>query len=127
MYKYFQIPMTIWLLSILTLITVIVIQNQKLNQMNKEYLRSSENKSASDLTLWKNIKDIRKENVNLNKGLSNIVGFCTVLTFLLQIVGLKKGNKRKLYKWTSIVFGLLSVVYLCLLLFIKIIPIGPII
>ena len=127
MKKYFQIPVMIWLLLILIITTLIILQNQELVEIEKEYFLSKEGKSYGDIEIWKNIKETREKYLNTRYIIFNIIGFWTLLTFLLQIVGFKKDKNERFYKQTTIIFGLLSVVYLVVLLFVKIIPKGSII
>jgi len=53
------------------------------------------------------------------------LGIQTIMTFILQIIGYKKTEKKKLYERTSIIFGLLTLLFLVFQVMVEIVPTGP--
>ncbi len=123
--KFWKTPILIWglILSIIFIITPI--QNRKVNSLDSQYWESVEGKSYGDREVWEELKNSQKQSVKVRMTLLHFLGIQTIMTFILQIIGYKKTEKKKLYQWTSIIFGLLTVLYLIFQVMVEIVPTGP--
>tara|TARA_Y100000815_G_C13063286_1_gene395209 strand:+ start:61 stop:525 length:465 start_codon:yes stop_codon:yes gene_type:complete len=123
--RFWKIPILVWGLFLVIISIAVPVQNRQINNLDKEYWESTEGKSYGDREIWKDLKNSRKLTVKIRLTLIHFLGFQTIATFLFQIIGYRKTNKKKTYQWTSTVFGLLSLTYLIFQFMVEIVPTEP--
>jgi len=122
--KLWKIPILIWGLIFSTIFIITPIQNRKVNSLDNQYWESVEDKSCGDREVWEELKNSRKQSVKVRMTLLYFLGIQTIMTFILQIIGYKKTEKKKLYERTSIIFGLLTLLFLVFQVMVEIVPTG---
>lgn len=123
--RFWKTPILIWGLFLVLISIVVPVQNRQISNLDKEYWESAEGKNYGDIEIWKDLKKSRKLTVKTRLTLIHFLGFQTIATFLFQIIGYRKTNKKKTYQLTSTVFGLLSLTYLIFQFMVEIVPTGP--
>lgn len=123
--RFWKIPIAFFGIFLATMAIVIPIQNRQVRSLDNAYWESAEGKSSGDTEKWEELRKSRKLNVKIRMSLLHFIGLQTIVTFVLQLIGHSKTNKKKTYKWTASVFGLLSLIYLLFQLVIEIVPTGP--
>ena len=124
-YKFLVYPGGLWIFSILAMFVIAPIHNNKVKELDKAYSESSEGKNYGDREIWGELKSLQEENVKIKITLLYFAGIQTIMTFIFQIIGFKLTQKRKMYKWTAHIFGILAVLYVLIQILVEIIPLGP--
>jgi len=126
-YKYLFVPTIILALSLIIFTTYITYifptENEKIEQriisINKE--GETYPNGYSNLK-WNQLKADKAKLYSFNRPSWELLGQQILITFVLQIIGYKKSDKKKIYKWTSVIFGILTIAYLFFELLIGIVP-----
>jgi hypothetical protein len=80
-----------------------------------------------DESIYKSLEDSKAYVKKYNFTFLNSIFFQTILTFITQLIGYRKTSTKATYKWTSIAFGIVLLINLCLELLMSIVPTGPLI
>lgn len=80
-----------------------------------------------DFKLWKDLNAQKNEIKRAALNFIRLLGFQTLLTLIIQIVGYYKTKRTNLFWWTQTAFILLTIAYLILELLLAITPSGPLI
>lgn len=123
--RFWKTPILIWGLILSTFFVATNIQNTQVEHLDNQYWKSAEGKSYGDTEIWRELKESRKQEVKLRMTLLHFLGLQTIATFILQIFGYRKTEKKKLYGWTTIIFGTLTILYLIFQTLVEIVPTGP--
>jgi hypothetical protein len=106
--------------------------DKKISQLDVVYWESADDNKQKDPENWRGdeniLKKLKKQKDYVNKYNNiflNSVLLQTILTFIAQIIGYKNTSSKTTYKWTSIVFGILLIVSVCLSILMAIVPTGP--
>lgn len=122
--RYWRTPIAIWGIFTISMIAGIMIHNHQVQRLEKAYWTSAEGKTSGDYELWKELEKSRKESVKLEATLIHFVTIQTIMTFILQILGFRQTDKKRLYGSTATIFGLLTITVLYLEAIRNIVPYG---
>ena len=84
---------------------------------------------------WKNtskikfdeLNDLKDSIIENNMLLIKLIGFQTFITFIFQNIGFYKTEDKKTYKWTALIFAILTLICILTYLLIGIVPTSGII
>ena len=119
--KYWLIPIIIWVILILLFIGFRMYMNIECEKLENLYW---ENTSKIKFDELNDLKDSIIEN---NMLLIKLIGFQTFITFIFQNIGFYKTEHKKTYKWTALIFAILTLICILTYLLIGIVPTSGII
>lgn len=129
--KYALVSISLWLFMISTFIVWRSYHDSEIRSLDTEYWKSAdENKKVNpevswgNEDLWKKLESERAYVIKYNMSAIHCIFWQTILTFLIQRIGYRETELKKLYKATTLVFGILTVVFLFIELMIAVIPGG---
>jgi hypothetical protein len=132
--KYWLIPIPVWIIFISSFLIWRGIYDKKIELLDYKYWKSAdynklidESNWRGDDDLWKKLEETRKYVQKYNMTFLHSIFLQTVVTFLLQLVGYRTTGKRRLYKVTSNIFGILTFIHFIIEIMIGIVPTGGII
>jgi hypothetical protein len=114
--KYWQIPILIWSVLILTFIGWRTYSDTNYQKSENSYWEKTSNIEFNKLN------EIKDSIITNNMLFVNIIGFQTFITFVFQNIGFYKTDEKKTYKWTAIIFAILTLTSTILLILIGIVP-----
>jgi len=114
--KYWQIPILIWSVLILTFIGWRTYSDTNYQKLENSYWEKTSNIEFNKLN------EIKDSIITNNMLFVNIIGFQTFITFVFQNIGFYKTDEKKTYKWTAIIFAILTLTSTILLILIGIVP-----
>lgn len=126
-WKYWLTPIIMWSILIITFILWRSHQDSKYKGLESSYWESAENKSYGDARIYKQMDESKKYVQKYNLTFIHAISLQTILTFTFQIIGYHRTPEKRLYKWTSISFGILTFLTLIFELMLGIVPNGGII
>ena len=132
--KYWLLSIPLWCLLIGAFLIWRNINDTNITRLDTAYWKSADNNKMKDSTNWrgdesiyKNLEDNKTYVRKYNFTLLNSIFFQTFLTFITQLIGYRKTSSKTTYKWTSIIFGIILLLNLCLEVLMAIVPTGPMI
>ena len=125
--KYFLVTIPLWTILIVTLIYWRSYNDNKIDRIETSYWKSAENKIRGEDKLWEQLNKSKSIVQKDNMTFLQCILLQTILTFIFQVVGYRSTANKKVYKWTSIIFGILTLINLLLQLMIGIVPTGGIV
>ncbi|MEY8848592.1 hypothetical protein AB9K26_07240 [Psychroserpens sp. XS_ASV72] len=125
--RYWQFPVVIWTIIITIILIILLVQNEQINDLNGQYLKSAEGEKMGDVGVWQEIKEYKQQCIKVRIALFHLFGFQTLMNLVWQTIGYKKTTRKPFYKRTAITFGTIFLFYLIFYFIIGIIPIGSII
>ena len=127
--RYWLVSIPLWTIVISSFVLWRNFHDKKIDQIETEYWKSADankklnpDNSSGDRIVWKELESSKDYVQKFNMIFLHSVFLQTILTFISQIIGYKKTNLKKTYKWTSIIFGVLTLLSLFLELMIAIVP-----
>jgi hypothetical protein len=132
--KYWLLSIPLWCLLVGAFLVWRNISDSKVTRLDRAYWKSAEDSKIKDTTNWrgdesiyKTLEDSKAYIKQYNFTFLNSIFIQTILTFIAQRIGYVKTASKKTYKWTSIIFGIILLINLCLEILIAIVPTGPLI
>ena len=121
--KYWIISIPLWVILVIGFIYWRILSDRHIGQLENQYWKTTIGKGYGDYNLLTSLDESKVVSQERNSIFIYTIVLQTILTFITQIVGQKKTN-RKIYKWTKIVFGVLSILALLLIAMMGIVPTG---
>lgn len=132
--KYWQLSIPFWCLLVGTFLVWRNINDTKITRLDTAYWKSANDNKIKDSTNWRgdegiyeNLEDSKAYVKKYNVTFLNSIFIQTILTFISQLIGYKKTSSKTTYKWTSIIFGIVLIINLCLEVLMAVVPTGPLI
>lgn len=114
--KYWQIPILIWSVLILTFIGWRTYSDTNYHKLENSYWKKT------SIIEFNKLNEIKDSIITNNMLFLNIIGFQTFITFVFQNIGFYKTDEKKTYKWTALIFAILTLTSTILLILIGIVP-----
>ena len=119
--KYWLIPIIIWVILILLFIGFRMFMNIECEKMENLYWKNTSKIKFDELN------DLKDSIIENNMLLIKLIGFQTFITFIFQNIGFYKTEDKKTYKWTALIFAILTLICILTYLLIGIVPTSGII
>jgi hypothetical protein len=101
-----------------------LISDKEIQNLETAYWKTTEIKGWGDFDKWTKLK-LEKENAQKgNMTWVYLIGLQTFVTFISQVVGQRRTG-HKVYKWTSLVFGILFLLVGILIFMMALVSSGP--
>jgi hypothetical protein len=121
------IPVVIWCLIVLAFTLVRVYYSYEVSQVEASYKISAGERAYGDYNLYRKLEETKSLIHSLSITFIYLTCLQTLLAFVAQITGYFKTGKKGFYKWSFILFGVLTIAALVLLMGVSIVSTGGII
>jgi len=123
----FLISISFWVILLISFFFFKAINTEKLQRLQNNYYNSMNGKSYGDFKIWRDLETKKYQYRQITINLFRLLGGQTIIAFIMQIVAYRKTKKQNIFWWTSAIFGVVTVVYFILEVFLGIVPTGPLI
>lgn len=125
--KYWLLSIPFWILLFSTFIYWRTNSDREIQTLETQYWSTLKKLNIDiDIDEADKIEQLKKQARAINMTFIYAIGLQTLLTFALQIIGHIR-TKRKLYRWSKIIFGILFALVFFLIAMMGIVPSGGII
>lgn len=119
--KYWVTSILLFVLLLIAFVSWRIVSENNVKQQESKYWQSAGTKSYGDFKEWTTLEEMRKEKQLTNAVFFDLLVLQTFLTFVFQVIGTRKTN-IKLYRWTSLTFGIMFIAFVWLRVIITIVP-----
>ena len=126
--RFFIGAIAIWTITVIFFLIYIFIlfppKNEILNNQEQKLFAKQidKNYKYDDRDEWDSLQNQKTQLTRYNRLCFELVGLQTLITFILQIIGFRRTQLKKLYNRTVWLFGILTLVYLIIEGLIGIVP-----
>jgi hypothetical protein len=113
--RFWLVSIPLWVIIFASFVLWRNYQNRKIDRIDMAYWKSADlnkklnpNNSRGDEAILKELEESTNYVNKFNMPFVHGNFFQTILTFISQIIGFKQTEFKKTYRWTSIIFGLLT-------------------
>jgi hypothetical protein len=130
--KYWLLSIPLWCLLVGIFFAWRNISEEKIARLDTAYWKSADDNKLKDSTSWRGdeaiYKNLEKSRANVKKYNStflNTIFLQSVLTFVAQVIGYRKTSLKAIYRWSSIIFGVIFLLNSILEVLLSVVPTGP--